>query len=263
MTKISDYLQSINNQNRKALAVFLTAGFPKAATFIDLALKTLDSGADLLEIGIPFSDPIADGPVIQRSSQIALDNGITLTSVLNYAEKIKTQTDKPIILMGNANPLLHYGMEPFLKHAASSGVNGLIVPDIPVEEYDDFWIDKNDAIDKILLTTPTSPAERIRRIDQTSSGFVYCVSVTGTTGIQKKFDNSNLENLERTYNLIQKNKMLIGFGISGPEVIKKLSPYCDGVIVGSAVIDQIFSENDKNYQQTSDFIQTLSSACHF
>ena len=150
MTKISDYLQSINNQNRKALAVFLTAGFPKAATFIDLALKTLDSGADLLEIGIPFSDPIADGPVIQRSSQIALDNGITLTSVLNYAEKIKTQTDKPIILMGYANPILHYGIEQFLKHAASSGVNGLIVPDIPVEEYGDFWIDKNDAIDKIL-----------------------------------------------------------------------------------------------------------------
>jgi len=261
MSKISQYIQAKNNQNKKVLTVFLTAGFPDPHSFVDLAVKTFDSGADLLEIGIPFSDPIADGPVIQKSSQIAIENGVTISSSLNYAEKIKSRIDKPIILMGYANPILHYGLKEFLGEATNSGVDGLIVPDIPIEEYDDFWNDNSHKIDKILLTTPTSPAERIRKIDQISDGFIYCVSVTGTTGMHQKFSNSSLDNLERTYNLIEKNKMLIGFGISGPEVIKNFSPYCDGVIVGSAVINKLLSEKDKQYRKTCGFIRTLSDAC--
>jgi tryptophan synthase alpha chain len=263
MSKISRYLNKVNEQNKKALAVFLTAGFPEKHTFIDLALRTFDSGADLLEIGIPFSDPIADGPIIQKSSQIALENGVTLSSVLTYSEQIKAKTDKPIILMGYANPIMHFGLEEFLNQAINSGVNGLIVPDIPIEEYDDFWSNNNNDIDKILLTTPTSPVERIKSIDQKSNGFVYCVSVTGTTGMNQEFEEDSLNNLKRTYNLIEKNKMLIGFGISGPDVIKKFSPHCDGVIVGSAVIKKLLSENDNNYPETCRFIKSLSLSCQY
>jgi len=261
MSKISKYIHNINDRNKKALAVFLTAGFPKADGFVDLAAKTFESGADLLEIGIPFSDPIADGPVIQRSSQIALANGVTLSSVLSYVERIKSRIDKPIILMGYANPILHFGLKEFINQSKNCGVDGLIVPDIPIEEYNDFWIDDDKNIDKILLTTPTSPTERIRQIDRTSSGFVYCVSVTGTTGMQQKFKKDGLNNLKRTYDLIKKNKMLIGFGVSGPDVIKNFSPFCDGVIVGSAIINRLLSEKGKSFQATYDFINSLSIAC--
>ena len=163
--------------------------------------------------------------------------------------------------MGYANPILHFGLKEFIDQAKNCGVDGLIVPDIPIEEYDDFWIDSEDDIDKILLTTPTSPAERIRQIDRTSNGFVYCVSVTGTTGVQQDFKSNITENIERTYKLIEKNKMLIGFGISGPEVIKKFSPYCDGVIVGSVVINKLLTEKNKNYQDTCGFIASLNQAC--
>ncbi len=261
MSKISEHIQQLNDQSRKALTVFLTAGFPVADNFVDLAVNTFESGADLLEIGIPFSDPIADGPVIQKSSQIALKNGVTLSTVLTYTEKIKSKTDKPIILMGYANPILHFGLKDFINQAKNCGVDGLIIPDIPIEEYNDFWTEEAAGIDKILLTTPTSPAERIRNIDQLSNGFVYCVSVTGTTGMQEKFQESSLDNLNRTYNIIKNNKMLIGFGISGPDVIKKFSPHCDGVIVGSAVINKLLSEKDKQCRETCDFIRAMSNAC--
>jgi tryptophan synthase alpha chain len=261
MSKLAKYIEKINEQKNKALAVFLTAGFPEKGAFVDLAVNAFNSGADVLEIGIPFSDPIADGPVIQKSSQIALSNGITLSDVLGYTARIKSKTDKPIILMGYANPILHFGLEKFIDAAIESGVDGLIVPDIPIEEYDDFWTTNLNKIDKILLTTPTSPTQRIQEIDKLSQGFVYCVSVTGTTGIQQKFENSNLANLKRTYDLINRNKMLIGFGISGPEVIKTFSPFCDGVIVGSAIINQLLSEKSRDYRHTLNFINSLSNAC--
>ena len=263
MNKISSYIHSINNRKRKALAVFLTAGFPTTESFVDLAVKSFESGADLLEIGIPFSDPIADGPVIQKSSYVALQNGITISSVLHYAQLIKGFVDKLVILMGYANPILHYGLDKFITEAKSSGVDGLIVPDIPLEEYDDFWKDQTQEIDKILLTSPTSSAQRIEEIDQKSRGFIYCVSVTGTTGMQDQFNADNIDNIKRTYSLIKNNKMMIGFGISGPAVIKKFSPHCDGVIVGSAIIHKLLSEKDNKFTKTGEFINSLSNACQY
>ena len=260
MTKISEHIERINSSNRKVLSIYLTAGFPKKETFVDLALAVLDSGADMLEIGVPFSDPLADGPVIQYSSHVALENSTTMTDVLHYCEKIKSKTEKPLLLMGYANPILKYGIKNFCKDAVASGIVGLIAPDVPLDEYESFYSDDFNCFDKILLTTPTSPDERIKQIDKKSEGFVYCVSVKGTTGARSHFDESVYKNLQRTYTLTEKNKMLIGFGISSPESVKKFSPFCDGVIIGSAVIKKI--DETKNISEVGKFVNSLSEACN-
>ena len=262
MSQIKRYLEQINQQKRKALSVFLSAGFPDPDKFVTLARDIYAAGADLLELGIPFSDPIADGPVIQQSSQIALENGITLQRVLQYCEQIKKDIQKPLILMGYSNPVLKYDVNQFIRDAKNCGVDGVIIPDIPLEEHDDFWGDGNQELDIILLTTPTSSDDRIQAIDQKSTGFVYCVSMTGTTGVRDKFDGTAIENLNRTYKLIKKNKMLVGFGISTPKDISRFSPHCDGVITGSAIIKSLMDNKDKSYRSTLDLVSNLSRACN-
>jgi len=261
MSHIRGYIDKINRHNKKALAVFLTAGYPNIKDFVTLSKEILQAGADIFEIGIPFSDPIADGPVIQRSSQIALEQGVDLQLSLELCEQIQKSSDKPVILMGYANPIIKYGIVRFIEDAKDSGVSGLIIPDVPLEEFDDFWGSYNHDIDIILLTTPTSSAERIKKIDARSSGFVYCVSLTGTTGVIDIFTSTVSKNLQRTYKLIKNNKMLVGFGISKPSDIIKFAPFCDGVIVGSAVIKRIMEDQTRLYQGTIDLIRKLSRAC--
>lgn len=236
---IREYIDSVNRRGEKVLSVFLTAGFPVKDDFVELALRILDAGADMLEIGIPFSDPLADGPVIQLSSQTAINKGVTTAGVLRIASEIRAKTDKPLILMGYGNPVLNYGREQFFIDALAAGVNGLIIPDVPLEEYDDFFTGKPDDLEAIMLTTPQSGDARIREIDSVSKGFVYCVSVSGTTGARSGFSESELSSLEHTRQKIVGNKMLVGFGISGPETAKQVLPYCDGIIVGSAVIKRL------------------------
>jgi tryptophan synthase alpha chain len=162
--------------------------------------------------------------------------------------------------MSSSNPIAKYGSEKFTKQAISKGVDGLIVPDVPLEEFDEFFGNKFNGLDKILLTTPTSSKKRIQEIDEKSSGFVYCVSVVGTTGVRDKFDTYVFENLKRTYSTVEKNKMQIGFGISSAEDVRTFSPFCDGVIVGSAVIKSIM-DDDKNFMGTLKLIEELKSGC--
>jgi len=284
---IKNYIDELNKNSRKALSIFLTAGFPEKNNFVDLAKSVLDSGADMIELGIPFSDPLADGPIIQATSKLALDAGVYTNDVLGYAEQISKYSPKPIILMGYANPIKKYGIENFLRDAKNSGVKGLIVPDVPLEEFDSFFNseerqildeespnniskeillpqkarNQNDKLDVILLTTPTSSEARIKQIDAKSSGFVYCVSITGTTGVKDSFDDSTTDNLKRTYSLLQNNKMLIGFGISKPEDVKRFSPFCDGVIVGSRVMKSLLNGDERN--ETLKIIEQLSDACSY
>lgn len=258
MKNISEYIHNLNVNGKKVLSIFLTAGFPTKEKFIDTAKMVLDNGADMLEIGIPFSDPLADGSIIQASSQIALGQGINLNDVFEFCYELKTITDKPIILMGYANPILQYGSNKFCSNAIEAGVSGLIIPDVPLEEYDSFYTNEFSSLQKILLTTPTSSNERIKKIDELSEGFVYCVSVTGTTGTRNNFDENTFKNLERTYSLIEKNKMLIGFGISNADSVRSMIPYCDGVIVGSAVIRKISESIQK--RELADFIKSLNKA---
>ncbi len=258
MSKIKKYLTEVN-RTKKALSVYLTAGFPRKENFEELVLRTFDAGADLIELGIPFSDPLADGKTIQASSQTALNNGVNTEYVLEKTAKVKEETDHPIIIMTYANPILNYGVNKFLADSVSAGVDGLIVPDLPLEESEQFFNGINSRPDVILLTTPASPEERIRKIDQTSEGFLYCVSVLGTTGAREGFSDDILRNLEKTYKLVSNNKMLVGFGISSPEDIRKISPYCDGVIVGSAVIKSL-SRDGGDYSETLGFIAKLNEA---
>ncbi|RJP66471.1 MAG: tryptophan synthase subunit alpha [Ignavibacteriales bacterium] len=260
MANLKEHIQSVNNKNEKVLSIFLTAGFPNKNKFVDLACKVFDAGADIIELGIPFSDPLADGPVIQHSSHLAIQNGVSIKDVLTYTEQIKNKNDKPIVLMGYANPILNYGKNNFFRDAKQAGVHGLIISDVPLEEYDSFFEEQND-LDVVLLTTPTSTEDRIMEIDERSKGFIYCVSVTGTTGIRKEFSSETLNSLKSTHSIV-KNKMLVGFGISSPENIKQISPFCDGVIVGSAVIKRLMNGDYKiDVEETVKLVNQLKEVC--
>jgi tryptophan synthase alpha chain len=258
MSKIKNRIETINKTGRKALSIFLTSGFPTLDDFVDNTKYIIEAGADIIEVGMPFSDPLADGGVIQQSSQIALQNGITQKQTFNFVEQIRRNNDTPLILMGYANTLLQYGREQFEQDAVNAGADGLIIPDVPLEEFEDFFAPFSNKLDKILLTTPTSSSERIKGIDSKSTGFLYSVSVSGTTGVRNGFDDSVVSNLEKTYSLVEQNKMLIGFGISKPEDIKQLSPFADGFIVGSAVIK---SQINSDKSETIKLISSLKEAC--
>ncbi len=257
MSYISDYIKKKNESNEKILSIFLTSGFPDKENFVNLALDIFDAGADMIEIGFPFSDPLADGPIIQASSQKALLNGINLQTTFQYVKEIREKSDKPLILMGYANPVLSFGVDKFAEAIKKSGANGVIIPDVPIDEYDNFFSNSFEEIDKILLITPTTSEERVKEIDKKSSGFVYCVSVSGTTGLHNK--NKSLEFIKGNQKLVTKNKMLVGFGISNEEDAKRYSTFCDGVIVGSAVIKSLMNENG-NHDQTIELIRKLKEA---
>jgi len=185
MSNIREKIESTNNKNEKALTVFITSGYPNPNNFVDLVLKLEKAGADIIEIGLPFGDSLADGPVIQASYTKALENNINMEKTLGYFAEIKQKSNIPLVLMSSSNLILNYGIEKFTVDAKKYGVDGVIIPDVPLEEYDDFFENSFNEIDTILLTTPTSSKDRIKMIDQKSSGFVYCVSVIGTTGVRK------------------------------------------------------------------------------
>ncbi len=262
MSKIQNKIKSVNNRNEKALTVFLTSGYPNPENFVDLVVEIENAGADIIEIGLPFADSLADGPVIQSSYIEALKSDINLEKTLNYISEIKDRLEIPIILMSSSNPILNYGLEKFGNSSQASGVDGVIIPDVPLEEYDDFFKNSFEGLDTILLTTPTSSEERINNIDSKSSGFVYCVSVVGTTGVRNNFDSYVFDNLKRTYETVSKNKMQIGFGISNPGNVKLFSPYCDGVIVGSAIIKSLANDT-KDFSNTLSLVKELKSACRY
>jgi tryptophan synthase alpha chain len=260
MSAVKNKIESINSQNEKTLTVFLTSGFPNPEKFVDLVLAVEKAGVDIVEIGLPFADSLADGPVIQASYIEALKHNINIDKTLEYISEVKSRSDIPIILMSSSNPILNYGKENFCEKASKVKIDGLIIPDVPLEEYDDFFTSDFDVFDKILLTTPTSSEERIKNIDEKSSGFLYCVSVVGTTGVRNKFDDYVLQNLDRTYKIASKNKMQIGFGISSGEDVKRFAPICDGVIVGSAIIKSL-STDDSNFSRTIKLVKELKVAC--
>jgi tryptophan synthase alpha chain len=259
MSIITEYIKTKINLNEKILSVFLTSGFPCKEDFAELALKVLEAGADMLEIGFPFSDPLADGPIIQSSSYKALQDGINLAITFDYVSEIRKKTEKPVILMGYANPVLSFGVRKFAEQAEASGVNGIIIPDVPIEEYENFFGNFFNGLDIILLITPTTSDERIKLIDEKSSGFVYCVSVSGTTGLHHQNKFAGIEFIKRAHNTVSKNKTLVGFGISNGDDAKAFTPYCDGIIVGSAIIKSL-SQDDKNYSSTIKLVKSLKQA---
>lgn len=256
---IKNYIHNINSKGEKALAVFLTVGFPTNNAFLEIAEKILSSYADILELGIPFSDPLADGPTIQYSSMKAIENEANAEIAFECSLKLKSKIDKPLILMCYANTIVSYNKKKFFARAIDSGVDGIIVPDVPLEESEEFFQDCDSKIQKILLCSPTTENERIKKIDQKSEGFVYCVSVTGSTGERSAYSSEVLKRLQNMRSNIVRNKALIGFGINGPDSVKQIKDFCDGVIVGSAVIRKIIESNG-NYEKVIKFVESLKKA---
>lgn len=257
MSLIDSTIKNELSKGKKILSVFLTAGFPKLTGFEELVLQIFDAGADMIELGIPFSDPIADGPVIQNSSQIALENGVTIEKVFKVVDEIKKHCAKPIILMGYANPIQSYGLERFFSECRQLKVDGIIIPDIPLDEYDDFFSIKPDGTDTILLVSPTSDDDRIKQIGEKSKGFVYSVSVKGITGERNSVNDESIKYVQRVKSLLPEKNILVGFGISSPQAAKTFAQVSDGIIVGSAIIKSLMNET---LSQTLEKIKSLKEA---
>lgn len=259
---MSQRLQQILNTKKqngeKLLSIFLTAGFPKQTDTVDTIILLADSGVDFIELGIPFSDPTADGPVIQRSSYQALKNGMSLPQVLDMVTEARKSTDIPIILMGYLNPVYQMGTDKFIERTAQVGADGLIIPDWPYEESQPYLEKLNAAdIDLIHLIAPNTPMSRIKQIDDISTAFLYCVAYTGVTGQDSRptpetcrfFDNLN-RNLRHPW--------MIGFGVKNHEQFQLYTQYADGVIIGSAFL-QLLEKTPINERKTAvaDFVRRI------
>ncbi|MEX0646510.1 MAG: tryptophan synthase subunit alpha [Balneolaceae bacterium] len=233
----------------KIMSLFITAGYPDLESTVDLILGFEKNGADLVELGMPFSDPLADGPTIQYASNIAIENGITMKKILEMVREVRKSSQIPLILMGYINPVLRFGAEEFCREAADSGVDGLIIPDAPIEESSVISEAAGKyGLDMVYLVAPNSSDERMRLIDGHSSGFVYCVSVTGVTGARQgdEVAASVKRFIHRVVSNVQKNPKLVGFGIKNHKDAMAISNEVDGFIVGSALIDTIRSSYPKD-----------------
>jgi tryptophan synthase alpha chain len=229
-------------KGKKVMNLFITAGYPDLTSTVDLIVGFEKNGADMIELGMPFSDPLADGPTIQRSSLKAIENGVSISAIFEMVAQVREKSQIPIVLMGYVNPVLQYGVEAFCKKAAEVGVDGLIIPDLILEEaelIEGAAVANN--LDFIHLVAPNSSDERMKAIDARSNGFVYCVSVTGVTGARTAEEvSSSVDKFIDRVNLhVTKNPKLIGFGIKSYSDAKKVTQKADGFIVGSALIDAI------------------------
>ena len=248
-------------RGRKFLSLYITAGFPRLTSTVRVAELLAKSGADLIELGIPFSDPLADGPTIQRASTVALQNGVTLAIVLEMAEEISASTEVPIILMGYYNPILQFGVERFVSAAHEAGVQGLIIPDLPIEESGAIRKSALAAgVSLIYLAAPNTPAQRLDLIDSLTTSFVYATSVTGVTGVRQNVANAASNFLTELRPHIR-HPVLVGFGVSTQEDVRRLCRQSDGVIVGSALVARLADEFEKpdGEERISRYVRELKS----
>ncbi len=244
------------SEPKEKLIPFLTAGYPELNSTVELVCAAAIAGADMVEIGIPFSDPQADGPVIQVASQQALDNGITLKTIFQQVWDIRTQTDIPIALMGYYNPILKMGHELFLDHCVTSGVDGFIIPDLPFDEAQSFCeLAKLKGVLPILLIAPNTSKDRIREISELAGGLIYAVSILGITGNTL----SSRAALDTYLKRVRHNSItpfVVGFGISTHDDVVWFNQYSDGAVVGSAIIEKIIANEDP-VKATENFIREL------
>ena len=247
LSRVDEKFYELKNNKKIALMPFIMAGDPNIEKTSEILLKLQENGADLIELGIPYSDPLADGPIIQLSASRALKSGTTPKKVINLLESLKGKLNIPIILFTYLNPLLCFGFEHFCELASNAGVSGLIIPDLPLEEaYKFSKIVSNHSMDLILLVAPTTPFERMKQISNHTKGFTYLVSVTGVTGERNKMEN-RVENLISKLKDVNSNPIAVGFGISTPEHVNKVREWgADGVIIGSAFVKRISSSSEKD-----------------
>lgn len=260
-SRIQQKFEDLKNKNKKALIPYITCGDPDLNTTTTL-VKTLEqAGADMVELGIPYSDPLADGPVIQRASQRALKNSITIDDIFDEVTQLRKATEIPLVFLVYYNSVFRYGIERFLKNCLKSGMDGLIIPDLPLEERQELYQQmKAYPIDLIPMAAPTSE-ERIEKIVQVGSGFVYCISSKGVTGKREHFE----ESLSTFMAQVKKYAAIptaIGFGISNEEAVYQLKDLCDGLIVGSSIIEKLeegITTGDVK-GKVFDFVQKLHQA---
>ena len=260
MSRLQNTFQEKNNH---ILNIYCTAGYPLLNSTLEVMKALQQNGADIIELGMPYSDPLADGPVIQHSSSVALANGMTIAKLFEQLRDFRNTPlgdggiSIPIILMGYMNPVLQYGFEKFCSDAAAVGIDGLILPDLPEYEYETEYgsIIKKHGLDFIFLVTPETSEERIKKLDSLSSGFLYAVSSSTTTGSNKRAENTD-EYLRRLKNLKLKNPVLVGFGISNKQSFDAVCQQTEGAIIGSAYIKALEKSADVN-PATKSFLSSI------
>ena len=226
------------NKKERVLSIYFTAGFPKIEDTLPIMKAIEDSGADIIEIGVPYSDPIADGPTIQDSNMIALSNGMSLKKLFGQLRDMRQTINLPVVLMGYLNPIIQYGMEAFCKKCKEVGIDGLILPDLPIRQYLDEYkgVFEQYGLRNIFLISPQTSEKRIIEIDHHSGGFIYMVSSHSITGAKTTISDEQISYFKRVEALKLKNPRLIGFGISDAETFNIASKYSNGAIIGSAFI---------------------------
>lgn len=253
--------QLFETKKENILSVYFTAGHPNLNDTVEIIQQLEKNGVDLIEIGMPFSDPTADGPTIQRSSETALKNGMSLKLLFKQLKNIRETVKIPLIMMGYINPVYQFGVEKFCEKCAETGIDGLILPDLPLDEYEALYkpIFEKFNLHNILLITPQTSEQRIREIDAASTGFIYMVSSSSTTGTGKKVEDFQREYFERIQSMNLKNPRLIGFGISDRATFENACKYASGAIIGSAFVKTI--ESGTEIQKTvSQFVKQIMMA---
>jgi tryptophan synthase alpha chain len=244
MTEKMNRIQEKLKEDKKLLSIYFTAGYPNLDDTVKIIQGLEKNGVDMIEIGLPFSDPLADGPTIQDSSTAALKNGMTTEVLFNQLKDIRKTVNIPLIIMGYFNPMLQYGVEAFCKKCQELGIDGLIIPDLPVDVYHEQYQDifEKHGLINVFLITPQTSNERIRYIDSVSNGFIYMVSSASTTGAKSGFGDEQTRYFERIVNMGLTNPQVIGFGISNNQTFTQATKYAKGAIIGSAFVKHITHE---------------------
>ena len=260
MSRITDTFERLKAGGRGGLIPFVTAGHPDIPTTRRLLIALQNAGADLIELGVPFSDPIADGPVIQRSSQQALRNGVTLKEILSLVAEMRSELRVPIVLFSYLNPVLQFGIESFARAGAAAGVDGVLLSDLPLEEAAEVrnTLSKH-SIDLILLAAPTSSEQRLRMIAGNASGFIYAVSRTGVTGTRDQLSHQ-AEELVQRLRVLTSLPVAVGFGICTSDQVRQVCDYADAAVVGSAIVKEIEENSDRPdlVKHVENFVRSLA-----
>jgi tryptophan synthase alpha chain len=244
--------------NKKILSVYFTAGYPNLVDTVPILTALQANGIDMAEIGIPFSDPMADGPVIQHSADVALRNHMSLRTLFEQLRQVRKTIRIPLILMGYLNPIMQYGFERFCEDCAATGIDGIIIPDLPFANYMTEYksVAEQHGLKMIMLITPETSETRIRLVDENTDGFIYLVSSASTTGAQTKFDDGKKEYFKRVAGMKLRNPLLVGFGISNKETLVAATEQTNGAIIGSRFI-QLLGENSNPDGAVKALLQAL------
>ncbi|MFH1995779.1 MAG: tryptophan synthase subunit alpha [Candidatus Omnitrophota bacterium] len=264
MNRIDKKFKELKERGKKAFIVYITVGDPSLKMTERLVLELERSGVDIIELGVPFSDPLADGPTIQNAALRALKKGVTMADAMRLVRSIRKRSGIPIAFMTYYNPVLQYGLKRFARDCKAFGVDGVIVPDLPYEEADELRkYSKQAGMSMVYLLAPTSTPARIQAIGKASTGFVYYVSVTGVTGARKKMPKELVAALRKIRSKVNK-PLCVGFGVSQPRQARQIARAADGVIVGSALISLIekSSKNDELVKKVSGFAKRLATTVH-